>query len=421
MSNWFKRNLNIKIISILVAVVIWLIVTNNTNPFISRTIYNVPVAVENEEFLQQNGYTLKNSPRNYIDITIRGRQNAVDKVKATDFEATLDYGQIESVNDRKLEISEPVCLVKDVTIESFNPAAVDIQLTRNKTGTFPVELKTNIKAKEGYVVLKTTVSPEMMPIYGEESLIDSVDSIKANLELQDVDRDITKNVQCIVYNKEGKEISSLSNDLKVAVTVEVAKELPVYPVTRGRLADDYVETLRVIEPDRVLVTGPAEILEKLTSIKTEQLDIDNIRANFTKSVQLVVPEGVKLVNSPDNITFNISVEKLVIKNIELLKSDISILNARNDGTLVYEILTESVQLQFKGRQADADAVKPELLKPAVDVMELGEGTHKLPLNIIMPPQLKLLQNVNVEIKIAKTPETEDPQENGGGGDGDATQ
>lgn len=416
MSNWFKKDLNIKIISILVAVVFWLIVTNNTNPFISRTIYNVPVAVENEEFLQHNGYTLKNTSRNYIDITIRGRQNAVDKVKATDFEASLDYGQIESVNDRKLEISEPVCLVKDVTIESFSPAEVDIQLTRNKTGTFPVELKSNVKTKTGYVVLKTTVSPDMMPIYGEESLIDSVDSIKANLELQDVDRDITKNVQCIVYNKEGKEISSLSNDLKVTVTVEVAKELPVYPVTRGRLADDYVETLRVIEPDKVLVTGPAEMLEKLTSIKTEQLDIDNIKANFTKSIPLVVPEGVKLVNSPDKITFNISVEKLVTKNIALSKSDISILNARNDGTLGYEILTESVQLQFKGRQADADAVKPEALKPAVDVTELGEGTHNLPLNIIMPPQLKLLQKVNVEIKIVKTPETEVPQENGGSGD-----
>ncbi|MGI6669932.1 MAG: YbbR-like domain-containing protein [Acetivibrionales bacterium] len=416
MKNWFKKDLNIKIISILIAIVIWLVITNSTNPFISRTIYNVPVSVENEEFLQQNGYTLKNTPRNYIDITIRGRQDAVDKVKAADFEVTLDYAQIKSVHDKKLKISEPVCLVKDVTIESFSPSEVDIQLARNKTGTFPVELKTDIKTKPGYVVLRTSVSPEMMPIYGEESLIDSVDSIKASLELAGVDRDITMNVQCVVYNKEGKEISSLSNDLKVTVTVEVAKELPVYAVTRGRLADDYVETLRVIEPEKVLVTGPPEILEKLTNIKTEQLDIDNIRANFTKSVPLVVPDGVKLVNSPDSVTFNMSVEKLVVRNIELSKSDISILNARNDGTLAYEILTESVQLQFKGRQAEVDAIKPEALKPAVDVMELGEGTHRLPLNIIMPPQLKLMQKASVEVKITKTPETEAPPESNRGED-----
>ncbi|MGE5614650.1 MAG: YbbR-like domain-containing protein [Bacillota bacterium] len=414
MSNWFKKDLNTKILSIMVAVVIWLIVTNSTNPFVSRTIYNVPITVENEEFLQQNGYTLKNTPRNYIDITIRGRQEAVEKVKATDFEVTLDYGQIKSVNDRKLKISEPVCTVKDVTIESFSPSEIDIQLTRNKTGTFPVELKSNIKTKPGYVVLKTTVSPEMMPIYGEESLIDSVDSIKANLELKDVDRDTTQTVQCIVYNKEGKEITSLSN-VKVTVTVEVGKELPVYPVTRGRLADDYVETLRVIEPDKVLVTGSPEILENLTSIKTEPIDIDNVKANFTKSIPLEIPDGVKLVNSPDSITFNMSVEKLVIRNIEISKNNISILNARNDGTLVYEILSEGIQLQFKGRQADVDAVRPEALKPAVDVMDLGEGTHKLPLNIVMPQQLKLIQKVNVEVKITKTPETEVPQENENGG------
>ncbi len=407
MKNWFKKDMKTKIISILIAVFAWLFVTNATNPFVPRTFYNIPVTIINEDYLEENNYTLKNTIRNYIDVTIRGRQEAVDKVRSSDFVASLDFSQITSVNNRRLVIPEPECLVKDVTIESYTPSAIDIQLARNKTGTFEVELEHNISLKPGYVLLNTALSQETIQIFGEETLIDSVDSIKAKLELKDVDRDMTTQVQCNVYNKAGKEIASLSKDLKVNVKVEVAKEVPVALVTRGRLAADYVETLRVIDPVKVLITGSVEDLESLRDIKTEQVDIDGLDSNFTASVPLVVPEGVKLVNSPAEIIANISVEKLAVRTIEFGKDDVNILNANNDGTLVYEIITDRLLLQFKGRQAEVDAIRVTDLRPAVDVSGLGEGTHRLRLNIKVPNQAKLVQQVNAEVKISKTSEAEE--------------
>ncbi len=409
--NWFRRDMKTKIISILIAVFAWLFVTNATNPFVSRTFYNIPVTIINEDYLEENNYTLKNTLRNYIDVTIRGRQNAVDKVRSSDFMVSLDFSQITSVNNRRLVVPEPECLVKDVTIESYTPSAIDIQLARNKTGTFAVELEPNITMKSGYVLLNTTMSQETIQIFGEETLIDSVDSIKAKLELKDVDSDMTSQVQCNVYNKAGKEITSLSKDLKVNVKIEVAKEVPVALVTRGRLAADYVETLRVIDPVRVLVTGPVENLESLREIKTEQVDIDGLDSNFTTSIPLVVPEGVKLVNSPSEITVNISVEKLAVRTIEFGSADVNILNANNDGTLVYEIITDRFLLQFKGRQTEVDAIRITDLRPAVDVSDLGEGTHRLRLNIKAPNQAKLVQQVNADVKISKTPEVEKPPDN----------
>jgi YbbR domain-containing protein len=408
--NWFKKDMKAKIISILIAIFAWLFVTNAMNPFVSRTVYNIPVTFINEDYLEENNYTLKNTIRNYIDVTIRGRREAVDKVSASDFVASLDFSQITSANNKRLVIPEPECLVKDVTVESYTPSAIDIQLARNKTGTFKVELEPSITMKPGYVLLNTTLSQETIQIWGEETIIDSVGAIKAKLELKDVDRDMTSQVQCNVYNKAGKEIASLSKDLKVNVKVDVAKEVPVALVTRGRLAADYVETLRVIDPVKVLVTGSVEDLEQLKEIKTEQVDIDGLESNFSVSVPLVVPEGVKLINSPAEITVNISVEKLAVRTIEFGSDDINILNANNDGTLVYEILTNRLLLQFKGRQAEVDAIRIADLRPAVDVSGLGEGTHRLKLNIKAPNQAKLVQQVYAEVKISKTPEVVKPPE-----------
>ncbi|NLK87174.1 MAG: hypothetical protein GX279_06755 [Clostridiaceae bacterium] len=408
--DWFKKDLKTKIVSLLLALLFWLYVSNVTNPFKSVIIYNVPVSVINEEFLDQNDYTLKNTLRTYIDVTIRGRQDVVEKVRSTDFVTTLDLSQIESVNDKKLKLSEPVCLLKEVTVESYNPPEIDIQLARNKIGTFEVELVPNIKMKQGYVLLNTTVSPEKIQIMNEEATIDSIGSIKAFLELTDLDRDTVRQVQCKVYNKAGREIGSLSRDLNVRVSVETAKEVPVSLVTRGRLATNYIETQRIIEPLKVLVTGPADILEDLKDIKTEQVDIDKLNGNFAATVPLVVPDGTKIVNSPREINVRIDVERLVVKNFQFGRDEISILNARNDGTLIYEIISESALVQFRGRQADLDEINEESLKPAVDVANLGEGVHRLQLNINMPGKGTLVQRANVEVKISKTPVQELPED-----------
>ena len=54
--DFFRTNLKTKIASVLLAIILWLYVTNVTNPFETRTVYNVPVRIENESFLEENGY-----------------------------------------------------------------------------------------------------------------------------------------------------------------------------------------------------------------------------------------------------------------------------------------------------------------------------------------------------------------------------
>lgn len=409
-NNWFRKDLKTKTLSVLIAIFTWIIVSNLTNPMVSRTFNNIPVTILNEDFLEENDYTLKNALRNYVDVTIRGRQETVDKVKTTDFVATVDYSQITSVNDRALELTKLDCLKNGVVIESYTPTSIPIQLARNKIGTFEVVLENKSTMKPGYVLLNTTLSQETMQIFGEESKISSVDSIKAVLELKDLDRDTTKQVQCKVYDKAGKEIPEFGKNLTVGVKVEVAKEVPISLVTRGRLAADYIETSRLISPEKVLVRGATEAMEAVRDIKTEQVDIDTIDSNYTASVALVVPEGLELVNSPDEITVNINIEKLVVRNIEFRSNDINILNARNDATLVYEIISDRLVLQFKGRQAEVNAIRAESLRPAVDVSGLSEGTHRLQLSINVPSQAKLLQTVYADVKISKTPEVEKPSD-----------
>ena len=159
--------------------------------------------------------------------------------------------------------------------------------------------------------------------------------------------------------------------------------------------------------------GAPELLENLKEIKTEQVDIDGLDKDLNTTVPLVVPEGVELVNSPEEVKVFIDVEELVVRGFEFTKDEISILNARNDGTLMHEIVTDQILVQFRGLQTDLANIVGSSLRPAVDVADLGEGTHRLQLNMNLPQVGSLVQRVYVEVRISKTPETppeDDPQQ-----------
>ena len=397
----FNKPTTIKIVSVFIAILFWLYVINTSNPFIPRTFTNVQLKIENEDFINDNGYIIKNKYKTTIDITIRGRQEVIDKVRESDFEAALDLSQIKSVDDKTLEIKGPFCSIEGIKIESFSPKVIDIQLARTKNNTFPVKLLSNITLKPGFKLIKITVNPDTIPILGEEALVNSVDSIRASLEIKDIDRDVTKKVDCKVFNKDGKEIAALSRNLNAEVKIEVAKEVPVSLVIKGKPAVDFVEVLQTTVPDKVQITGAPEVLAKISDLKTEVIDIENISQNYTATVPIKLPDGVKTVNAVKDITVNIAVDQLVLKDLTVSKNDVKFINEKSDGTLKYEIKTDNIPIQLKARTSDMTNLTGVNILPAVDLSGLEEGTHKIPLNITLPLSVKLMQDVVVEIKVSK--------------------
>lgn len=401
----FKKDITIKISAVLIAILFWLYVYNNSsNPYTTMTFRNIPLTIENDSYLTDNGYIIKNKYRSSIDIVIRGRQDAVNRVQSSDFEAILDFSQIKSLSDTSLKIDGPYCSQKDIEIDTFTPGTIDVQLARNKSNNFPVQLVNNITMKPGYKLLKTVVNPQTITIVNEEALIDSVSSIKATLDIKDLDKSLVQKVNCKVYNIDGKEITGISKDLSVEVSVEVAKEVPVTLVTKGKPAADYVETSELVTPGTVLITGTPEQLAKIADLKTDPINIEGIKQNLSQTAVIKLPEGVKFAEPQKEVAVNITVEKLALKDMNISKNDISLTNAVSDGSLTYEILTENAALQLKGRASDLDGIRLDNMLPSLDVAGLGEGTHKLPLSIILPSQVKLMQDVFFEVKVAKAAE-----------------
>ena len=68
-SNFLKNNLSLKIISVIVAIILWLYAVSELNPETTKTITDVPVEVINMDALNEKNLTLVDDPVSSISIT----------------------------------------------------------------------------------------------------------------------------------------------------------------------------------------------------------------------------------------------------------------------------------------------------------------------------------------------------------------
>ena len=94
------------------------------------------------------------------------------------------------------------------------------------------------------------------------------------------------------------------------------KELPV--VLSGKLTPAtgyFLVDTALFTPSKVLVSGTKTLLDSLSAIYTENISIIDIQAPVTKQVKLIIPKGIKLIET--NVELNVSAEEYTEKVVRV--------------------------------------------------------------------------------------------------------
>jgi len=403
-----NKDITLKLAAAFSAILLWFIVLNINDPYIDKTLY-VELDVKNENILmEKNLYLVNRNYRKSIEVIIRGRKSAVNNVSSADFEATLDFSKVKSVNDKLISIDGPYYLKNDklITITGVNPKSIAIELENLVKSDFPINVEFKGVPKTQYKVIAVRTEPEFVTIQDRESLVNIVGQVKALVDINGIDKDKKVIKQpCVVYNKDGEEIVSLSNSFTVDIYLEVGKEVPLVPVIEGEPAKDYVYTGYSLKNEKVTVKGSYETLAELNELKTAVININGINQSKSYAVPVNIPEGVQIIGGKNEFNVDVYVEKLMEKELVIKKEDIDIVNANRDNQFKYDILTEEASLVIKGRQQYLNEMTVSRLEPYVDVNGLGEGTYELKLQFITYANVESVNIPKIEVKIS-TVETE---------------
>ncbi len=239
-SDLITNNRALAVISLLLAVIVWLAIAINESPETTRVVEKVKVTID-DSVPSQLGYEMFSDDEIYVDVTVKGKRYMVgdNVLSANDIKVVAVTNQVTSPGQYTLQLK---ATAKDSNAQfeilSKSQDVVDAYFDTPKTEEFEVakELKceaNRVAASSDYKVGETILSTEKIEISGPATEIDKIRRVTAVAETKgELKETEILNVNLVVEDAYGNELKYLTygtNPEDITLTVPIYKivELPV--------------------------------------------------------------------------------------------------------------------------------------------------------------------------------------------------
>lgn len=327
--NLFK-NIQIRILAILSAVLLWMFVVGVEN-YVYLLPNEVPVKVTN---LSQNVSVAKELSK--VKIRYR-KQDEAGTISPTEFEISVD-----AQNLTEGEYNLPISAISKnpkVSVVAVEPATLSLKLEANTSKEIPVETVVTGIPDRDFELKEVKLSNEKVKVSGASSLLGSLKSlpIKVNLdgsENADFSRKVTLEAP-MEWNLNGKTISF--DPAVIQMEIEIRRKKSAIPIDSSNSGTDTTDSItssadlkrkslmveivkdktltssvKELLPTNVLVTveGSATDIESLTNASLK-LNLDSSRV--VSGSYTVNPEDIALPDGKDIKIVEFSPEKVLVK------------------------------------------------------------------------------------------------------------
>ena len=299
-----------------------------------------------------------------------------------------DYVKVVKLRNNKRIVVFLICLIiatalwflnalgKDYTAQVSYPVKYinppENQFLADNT---PVKLDLTITG-QGFTLLRLKMlsfSPIILDIAGITKNIDSNSGtykvLSKNL-INDISEQFSDEIK---ISEISPELIDIVLDSLVTKTVPVELDLNVEFVPQFNLKNP-IST----KPDKVEITGPTLILEKINTLKTKVNIINKLEAGITQEIDLIHPE--KTTISPEKVTLTIDVEKYTEKE---LKVPVEIKN--KPGEIRMKIFPSEIKVLFTVGLSRFESIKPSDFGVSVDYNSIVNDINSLNISVNKKP------------------------------------
>lgn len=424
-----REDLSWRILSLALAMILWLFVINTQNPTQPQTIKNVPVAIKGLDALEAQGFVLKNEEEiknQAFSVTIRGPRLEIDKVYNNNLiVATLNLNQyLGDLNQDSMQYlaNYTIDIMLDghsITVTDKKPQFTSIVLEREASVTSNIDYHIIDGTTDDYELLgDPVISPTAIEIKGAKSAINDIDSVVVNIDGSTFsDEKLVQRLPVTIYDAEGNEIKGLVTSpqtVEVRLLIGKFKTVPLKVNVTGSPQEGYVHVGTKCEPETVTIVGKAEAIDGITEILVNPIDISEITETTVVPAKLELPDGVT-TNSAKEVNVTVVMDK---ENTYIYNIPVSMLNIETtglDAQLSYEILTSEIQVSISATAEEILAYNAAQiashLKAVLDLTGYTEGEYTLPLKLQTEEKFKIQSDtVDLDVKLTKTEDTTDTEE-----------
>ena len=164
----FVEDWSLKLLSLAIAVVLWLLVTGQNQPVTAHV--NVQL-----NFIRPPALEISNDPPRTVDVMLTGSRNKLDALTSLDLVATVDISD-QRAGERVLRLADKaqIALPQGIKVDGYQPSAIPIRLEEIVERQITVEPKLEGKPENGFEVYSVYPNKGSVAVRGPTSRVNAL-------------------------------------------------------------------------------------------------------------------------------------------------------------------------------------------------------------------------------------------------------
>ncbi len=381
MISFLRRNLAWILLSLMLSIALWVVVTFQENPERVDVVSNVAITIQGKPntVLVQPDVTA-------VQVEVSAPSDVWPLLRADRFRAVVDASK---VSPGAQEV--PVTVVSTdprARVQSWDPQKITLRVDPVRSKAVPVQVVSQGAVPFGYEAGTIVVTPTEVTVSGPQSSVDQVAAVVVEVGLDGVTRTIDRTYRPVPETATGVPVDHVDiapESVFVQVPVEQKlgyKTVPVQPNLQGNVALGYQLLGFLVDPDSVTLVGDPKTLNQLQVVSTQPINVDDLRSDREVTTDLALPGTVALKQAQSIV---VRVRVAPIDGSKTVVVSPRIINGAPGVT--YNVSPGAVNVTLTGPVPVLTTIGPDDVPVVVDVRGAITGTQSVATQVTTVPSL----------------------------------
>ncbi len=370
-----------KILCVLAAIILWFYVVMTDTTTDEKVFSGISVDIRGRDRIEDTlGLTIISGYDLTVDVTVKGPRADINRLTVDDVKAYIDMKTVDGAGEYTLPIR--TSLPNGITAGSLSANYMTVYVDKRTTISVPVKIVTSQVIEADFTMGTPEPSIETVNVSGPEEVLRTIDHAEASFDLGRVSKTLISTGKLTLVDANGNEI----NDPYVRLqTSEVTVRFPVYIYRDFDLKVDtkygYYDSTNsriTISPASIQVRGDPDVISSMDSVSLGQIDEKKITGDETKTMAIMLPDGVE--NLSGTTTATVTITQIGTTTKKLNVTDINVVNPNG---LEYTLERNSLTVTFRGTKTMLDMLSSRNVSLTLDLGYLNKtsGTVSVPVTV----------------------------------------
>ena len=400
------NNIGLKLLSVGLAFVLWVIVAQISNPVGTVTFSNVEVTLLNADLLESQGKVYQVLDQtNFAKVTVRAPESVISTLSASDITAVADLSEISE--DGTVPITYSLDRAERI-IADHDELLVTVDDKKTKYINIQYQLIGSVG--EGCVQGQVKLDRNRLEVSGPASAVDRISYALVTIDLDGAVKTISADMELVLCDATGVRIDNemivkQTDYVTTTVTVLSTKTVPIYASVTGEPAIGYIYTGDIeVSPEVITIAGDTSVLNGIAAITiTDPVDIGSARNDITATYDLskYLPGGVEFEDKTfdGEVAVTAYVEKMLEKNLTI-STDALLIHDVPEGFEAEIVAADEINVRLVGLETELNAVSSESLTGIVEIESYLTANNITDIHdgdiIAIPVKFNLSEHVNAD-------------------------